>query len=192
MQLPRLEITNHFAQLGIRQKRAHLEIHQRHADVMIKQPPADVKMIKTKGKLYIDQSEAFADAGLKHPLRKSREWIQQSLQKAREAVAIDVQQGDQMMRIENGGNAFPQIARQNITPKRQDFNIGYVPSSIFKVKFHYEPSRIKVEVNPEKPIVKFKANPPEMKYHPGQTNIYVKQKESIQFRAVGLNVDRNL
>lgn len=192
MQLPQLKISSEFAQLGINQTRANIEIHQKHADLKIKQPPPDVEITLTKGKLYIDQSEAFADAGLKHPLRKSKEWAQQSKQKLLSGIATDASQGDQMMKIENGNNAIPQIAKTNSTPKMQDFNLAYVPSSMFQVKFDYQPSELKVDIKTSKPIVKARVNPPEINYRPWQTDIYVKQKQSIHFSVTGMNVDRQL
>lgn len=191
MQLPRLELHNTFAKLGIKKRNATIQIRQPQAELTYNQPQPEVKMYKTKGKLTIDQTEAFADAGLKHPFRMTEEQFIKSKQKVLQALATKAAEGDRLMKIEyQSSSVIPQIAKNNSEPPQKEFNIGFVPSSMSKVKIHYEPSKIKMDVNLENFTLHVKPNKPIIKFNQGDLQIYLKQKANLQIQAVGAAVDQ--
>ncbi len=192
MQLPRLELHNTFAELGINKRNATIQIRQPQADMSYNQPQPDVKMHKTKGKLTIDQTEAFADAGLKHPFRMTQEQFSRSKQKVLQAISAKASEGDQLMKIETQGSSsvIPQIAKNKSEPAQKEFNIGFVPSSTSKVKIHYQPSEIKIDVNLENFKLRVKPNKPIIKFNQGDLQIYLKQKANLQIQAVGANINQ--
>ncbi|HHW36008.1 MAG TPA: hypothetical protein GXX18_01690 [Bacillales bacterium] len=193
MQLLHLNISSQFAKLGIHSQRPGLEIKQPPADLQLRQPQPDLTMTKTKGKLEIDQSEAFADANLKPPLRRTKEAAEQSKEKLLQDLAQKANEGRRLMKIETKNkNTIAQIAREHSEPKQKQFNIGFVPESATKVKFHYTPSEIDINVNLDKAIVKAKPNKPIIKYHKGDIQIYLRQKPSIEFNVTASKYDLNI
>lgn len=193
MQLLHLSISSQFAKLGMSSQKSWLEIKQPSADMQLRQPQPDLTVTKTKGKLEINQTEAFADANLKSPLRRTREAAQEAKQKLLRDLASQAAEGDRLMKIESGNkNVIPQIAKEQSEPKQHQFNIGFVPESAFKVKFHYTPSEIDIKVDQNKTLVQVKPNKPIIKYHKGDMQIYVRQKPSIEFKVTGTKYDLNI
>ncbi len=183
LQLPSLEITSQFGKIGIRSYDAVLEIRQPPADMKIRQPLPDVTITKTNSKLEIDQSEAFADANLK-PLHR---WIKERAQQAKQVVLQDIAQeareGSRLMKIESKTNAIAQIAKEQSEPAYKQPNIAFIPESPLKVKFHYTPSKISIHVGEYEPKIAVKVNKPIIKYRPGDVQVYLRQKPSIEFSA---------
>lgn len=193
MQLPRLELTNTMAQLGISQQSATISIRQPKADLTLNQPQPDVEYIKTKSHLEIDQTEGFVDANLKHPYRLIREWAAKAKQDALRALAEEAAEGDRLMKIENQSESIiPQIAKEESENPYKPFNIGYIPSSVDRVKIHYQPSSIEVKVHQGNFNIDIKQNTPIIRYNAGDLQIYLKQKANLHIQAVGAGLDQKI
>lgn len=193
MQLPRLELHNTFAQLGIQQKNASIKIRQPKAELNYNQPQPSMEIHKSPSKLEIDQTEAFADANLKHPFRNIKEWTERAKQKILQSLAEKANEGDRLMKIEGRSESvIPEIAKQKSETPPKQFNIGFMPSSTDKVKFTYQPSEIKIIMNTKPITFNVKTNGPMINYHPGDFNIYLKQKASLKIQAVGATLDQKI
>ena len=84
------------------------------AEMTIRQPQADIQYRQKDAKIRIDQSEAFADAGLKPISQHIQEWAAKGRQQALKATAKAAKQGDQLMNIAKGGSdKIERIAKQN-------------------------------------------------------------------------------
>ncbi|MGO4888799.1 DUF6470 family protein [Anaerobacillus sp. MEB173] len=193
MEMPHIDITQTNAAVSMKSNRPPLQIKQPHADLSIKQEHFDlIQISKTASKLYIDQTEAFADANLVSPLRSSKEFLDRTNQEVGEYVAKMSQQGDQLMKIENGTGAIYQIAAENSNLPRRETQLGWMPRSAFQVKFDYDPGELSFAVRKAKVEINVKRNEPIINIPKWQIDVYVKQKQSISFQAVGGNVNRKL
>lgn len=191
MQLPRIDIDSSFSYLGINQKRATLSIRQPQAEMKVNQPQPDVEYLKTQSKLEIDQSEAFADANLKHPTRVIKEIAQQSKQKLLQNLAKEASEGERLMKIETQNkNVIADLAVEKITPAPKQLTIDYMPSSADKVKFYYQPSKVEIRVNQGNFQMEFTPNKPVISYIRGDISIYLKQKAQIQMIPIGAILDQ--
>lgn len=183
MNLPQLHINQSFAQIGIEQRFSTLQLRQPMADLQLRQPLPEIKISKTDSKLEIDQTEAFADANLKSPIRVANEWVAKAKQTALQSIAKEVKEGDRLMKIENQRESvIPQIAKEKSLGTVQQFGLGYMPSSPFKVKFDYTPSELRLDANVKKAEVHAKVNEPMIKINQGNVDVYVKQKNKIQIQ----------
>lgn len=194
MDLPRIEIHTVRAETGIQTERPPMSIRQRPADIEIDQDLVGTFRISTTAsKLYIDQSEAFADADLKGPLRRNREMVQKAHENVMEYIAKTARQGERLKRIEHGGNALAEIAREKGERKQFSYNIANVPKNAFRVKFHYVPSEVHVDIDWPDPEIRVKTNEPEIHIPRWRANVYLKQKNSIHFSVVqGETIDKKL
>ncbi|WLR50596.1 DUF6470 family protein [Bacillus tianshenii] len=95
-----------------------------------------------------------------------------------------------MMKIENGYGAIQRIVKANSDLKTYEFNIGFIPKSASQVKFQYEPGEAQINIKPNKAFIKITPNKPEIKYNQWVTEIYMKQKNSIDITAVGININK--
>lgn len=193
MQLPHLDITSVHGHIGMKSQRPHIQIKQHNADLSIKQEHvATLKISQKAAKLFIDQTEAFADANLKGPLRSSDEFVANTKQKVMAYISKQAGQGDQLMKIENGGSVIPGLAKQDseLYPEKQ-LNIALMPRP-FQVKFQVEPSDVEITVNRTEPEINVTRREPTIQHRRWETDVYVKQKNSISFQIVNHQVNRQL
>lgn len=192
MQLPYLEHSSTRAYIGLNANRPHLRIRQQQADLQIKQEHmANVKLEITHGELQIDQSAAFADADLKGILQRNREFIQKSKQIALENLAKASQEGDKLMRIEHGYQKIQKVSADKSELKHYETNIALVPKP-FQVKIDYQPGTVKVRAGEAPLQINATPHKPDIQFQKWQTDTYIRQKNSLNFRVVGLNVNKAL
>lgn len=189
MRLPQIQIDSTMAKLAVQIRDMKIEMERINPEVQIRQPQADIKIEKIDGQLQIDQSEAFADANLKHVTRMTEEYAAKGKNHVLKSIATAVQQGDQLMKIESSGKtAIPQLAKTNSESSHVDFTSGQMPKS--KVKIHYSPGDVKVEIKQNTPEFKVKTHDLNFKVDPGDVNIYLKQKAEVTFSIPGLNINQ--
>ncbi|MDQ0269091.1 DUF6470 family protein [Cytobacillus purgationiresistens] len=189
MSMPYLEAHIRNAQIGIQYDQPNMKIKQPQADLRIQQPAAEVKISREASSLHIDQSEARADGDIKGTSRRVQEWAEKAKHTLTEGVARRVRQGDQMMKIENGGGAIPRIAKENGQPAPKSIGIGFIPKSHFRVQIDYDPGKVDIEVIPHEPIIDAQINKPIIDHENWKANIYLQQKESVSFELKNFNVD---
>ncbi len=179
LDIPKLRVSTTPAKMSISTTKAVLEIQQPPSDISLEQPKAEVQIETDIGKLSIDQTEAWADMDLKSFFRRGDEFAQQGYQDWLAGIERNVQDGDELMKIENGFQAIAGQAERNSVSPIYDFNIGWIPKA-GSVKMSYEPGKVNIDVKPQKPRVNIKANLPIINFTPGKVNIDVKQYSSIK------------
>ncbi|WP_100405457.1 DUF6470 family protein [Bacillus solitudinis] len=192
MQVPHLDIQSNDAYIGLRSQRPGPQIRQHQADLQIRQQHSSIEISTTASKLYIDQTEAFADANLKSPLRMANEFWAKSESHVAQHIAKRSQQGEMMKKIENGFGAFAQIAKANSEKPMKQVVLGSMPKSAFHVKFDYQPAEVKVHAPTKQPEITVNRRDPDIQIPKWQTETYVRQKNSISFQAVGMAVNQGL
>ncbi|HWO77293.1 MAG TPA: DUF6470 family protein [Bacillus sp. (in: firmicutes)] len=185
MQLPQIRIESQQAILGIRTKNATQEIKQPHADVQIRQPKAELSIETKKGQLTIDQTKAWEDMKLYPPLRSIEVSAQKGKQAWFEGIARRAKEGEQLMKIENGGNAISDIAYQKVKPETLNFNIGWIPSH-FSVKIHYEPGDVGIQAQPRVPEINVTPQKPIISYTPGDVTYQLEQYPNLKINFVNV------
>jgi hypothetical protein len=193
MNLPQIRLESTLAKIAIETTPPMLEIEQPQAELDLQQPPAEMKIEKTPAKLTIDQTKAWEDMDLKHIFRRIEEFAQQGYEDWLEGMARVSRQGDELMRIENGGNPIAEQAKENSEDPIYEFNVGWVPSH-FSVKTNYEPTKVHIDVKVNKPINNTKINKPIINYTPGKVTIDLAQRNSLKidfvnFKFIGTNFE---
>lgn len=178
MNVPQIRLQSISAQISIHTNKGQQSIEQLKADLSIEQPKADLKIETTPGQLSIDQTEAWADMDLKHISRRVAEVASQSKQDALEGIARRAEEGQQLMRIEDGGNPIADIAKKNSAKRIYPFNIGYIPSA-GSVKIQYEPANVNIDVTTNKPNINASINKPIIDYKPGSVDIQLERRNEL-------------
>ncbi|WP_338368149.1 DUF6470 family protein, partial [Enterococcus faecium] len=114
MQLPQIRSQTIFAPTEIRITPAKLEIQQRPADLRIEQPKADLSIERITSTLTIDQTKAREDVGMISVARKTEMDAQQGRSDLLAGISRRIQEGNEMMMIENGGNPIASQAKRNL------------------------------------------------------------------------------
>jgi hypothetical protein len=185
MNLPQIRLESTLAKIAIETTLPVQEIEQPPAELDLQQPPAEIKIEKTPAKLTIDQTKAWEDMDLKHIFRRIEEFAQQGYEDWLEGMARVSRQGDELMRIEDGGDPIAEQAKENSEDPMYEFNIGWVPSH-FSVKTNFEPAIVHIDVKVNKPIIKTKINKPIINYTPGKVTTELVQRNSLKIDFVNL------
>jgi len=179
MLFPQIRLESSFAKTKLNIKRPTQEIHQPKADMDIQQPKAELTIERTPSRLSIDQTKAREDMDLKHISKRIEEAAQQGYQDWLEGLARVAQDGNEMMRIENGGGAIARIAKRNSEGTPDQFNIGWIPSQ-GSVKIDYAPGRVDIRVKENKPKISVQVNKPVHEYNPGSTEVNLAKYQSLE------------
>ena len=129
-----LKITTTNAQIEMKTTNAKVDIQNQSANVSMKTKQAKVNLKSEKSKIQIDQSVCFSESGLKDVFELIRSSANLGKQRASQAIARTSSEGDQLMRIENGGNPIISQAVGNaFADDNKQYNIGVMPKSRPKI-----------------------------------------------------------
>lgn len=193
MDMPRVQIDQTFARIGMQHHRPQLSISQGQADLRIQQDlGSTLRMQTTDATLSIDQSAAFADADVKSIFRRNEEFANKANQQAMNYIAQTARDGDRMKKIESGANVIAELAKgKGLQPERQ-FELRNIPGGTEKVRISHRPSELSIQADHSP--VSIHAQPHQTKIHAPkwEVNTYLAQKNQIQFSTVGHIINRQL
>ncbi|HZG71727.1 MAG TPA: DUF6470 family protein [Chondromyces sp.] len=185
MQLPQIRLTSQQTAIQLDTQNPVQSIEQPKAILDIQQPPAELTIERTPARLTIDQTKAREDMDLKSIFRRTEEAAQLGYQDALQGIARRAAEGDELMRIEHGGNPIPSQARRNSEGPEKQFNIGWIPSH-GSVKIDFTPGKVDIRVKTNPAINNSRPQKPIHDYQPGKVNISMKQYPSLDIDFVNL------
>lgn len=196
MLFPQIRLESFFAQTELTINKPKQEIRQPKANLDIQQPKAELTMQRTPNRLSIDQRQARADMDLKNVSQRIEEAAQRGRQDLLAAIARIAQDGNELMRIENGGGAIARQAKRNSEGPPDSFNIGFIPSH-FSVKIGYEAGKVDINVKENKPVINAHINKPIHDYAPGSAEVGLSKYQSLQIdfenlRYVGIGYEQKI
>ncbi|RST77480.1 hypothetical protein D4T97_003070 [Siminovitchia acidinfaciens] len=183
--IPQIRMESVMGQIGMRTRPARQTIEQPKAVLDIQQPPAEMHIERTPSKLTIDQTKAWEDMNLKSLPKVMEEFAQEGRSKAMEGTARRAEEGDELMRIEQGGNPITGLAKRNSERPEASFNIGFIPSP-FSVKLNYEPSIVDIQWTRREPIIHVEPQKPVVEYEQGNVDIYMEREPSLKIDFINL------
>jgi hypothetical protein len=188
--IPKLHISQTYAQLSIRQDPGGVEIEQPKAKVEIKTQLPSMEIERVESKLEIDQSKAWDAYGIINPLEmNSRIYGQVRDSVVPQAIAKIAQDGDRMAAIHRSTGVIAELAAESWVELQVNFageasynnvDVNYTPDQL---SFRLVEGVVNIQVEPQWPIIQHK---------PSQVNIAVEKYPSIQIEWRGRNVDRML
>lgn len=178
MRVPQVRMDSQLKLISIQTENAQVGIQQPKATQEIRQPSADLSIRTRPGRLTIDQSQAWYDMGLKSAIVSRNDWAREGYQNVMEGIARRRREGDEQMKIENGGNPLVAQAARNAHPPQKSFNIGFVPS-VFSVKTDYQPAEVDIRIEPNQPMIRHTTNQPMITYSPGRVTTGIRQENYL-------------
>ncbi|MEK3935490.1 DUF6470 family protein [Sporosarcina sp. FSL W7-1349] len=179
MNIPQLQIQTTRGILGLQIDKSIQEIEQPKATQQIEQPAAVLEMSTTRPQLSLDTTENRAEIDMKSAIRRGNENAQYGMQKVMEGIARRAQEGQQLVQIENGGNAMVHIIKQNTDRPIAPLGIRFVGDRT-KVQTDITPGKLNINATPQKPIHDVQINKPIHNYTPGKVTGVMEQYPSIQ------------
>ena len=179
MNIPQLQIQTTRGILGLQITKPTQKIEQPRPTISQEQPAAILEMSSTRPQLSIDTTEVRADIDMKSVFRRSAENAQFGHQSVMEGIARRASEGQQLVRIENGGNALVEIAKQNATPPPAELGIRFVGDRT-KIQTEIRPGTLNINATPQKPIHDVQVNKPIHHYTQGKVTGQMEQWPDIQ------------
>ncbi|MCM3602653.1 DUF6470 family protein [Robertmurraya korlensis] len=179
MRIPQIRIQTTPAQIEITTQKGQMLIEQPPGELQIEQPQATVNITRIPGKLTIDQTQARADVDLKSIRKRIEEAAQMGKQDLLAGIARRAQEGEELMKIENGFGAISSISRRSSDGPKKEFNIGWIPRA-GSVKIEYDPGKLEVDAKSNKPIINYVMNKPNLTYTPSEVIVGLRQYADIK------------
>lgn len=176
------------ALIGLQTHNAQMNLKSPLPKIEIETTPGSLNAHITLPKIEIDQSQCFSESGLKGPLELIAENATNSVSAMYESVGRIAEQGDQLTIINKNANPIAEQAFYNAFDQfERDFNMVTMPKS--RPKITLIEGKVTFDPTPTKVNISAKLTKPEMNYQPGKVEVYLRQKNSIDIRFEGLNLD---
>lgn len=174
LQIGQIQMTSQMGKIQINQKAGEINISQPKTGMAISQPQPQMSIQTTKGKLTIDQSQAFEEANLYGPLRATEKEAQTGRQVIQEGTRRRAAEGVQLIDIHLDRNQIAEQAKQNGHRQYTPPSIKYVPSP-FSVKTNYEKGNLSIDAKANEPQIDVKVNKPVIDFRRGGVDISMAQ-----------------
>lgn len=186
-----LTITRTDARLGMETTPGKFNMETRRASLELHQKQARVNINTELPKVFIDQYECFAEAGLKNSSDLLKEQSEMAYQQAIEFIGKTAEDGDQLAKIELGGNPIADMAERDAYPEKE-FGLAFIPVS--SPKFDVTGSLdIEAERNWEGVTngveINYLPAQLDINYTPASLRIYMQSYGSLNISYQGRNVD---
>ncbi|WP_079524723.1 DUF6470 family protein [Solibacillus isronensis] len=179
MNIPQIQLQTTRGQIGLTTKKPVQQIEQPKAELYLQQPKAEMSIRTTKSKLTSDTVEMRESLDLKSSASRTAEVAQYSAQTAMEGLARRVQEGGELMKIENGGNPLAEQAKRTGKQPYSSLGIKFIPQA-GSVKISFTPGSADTQVESQKVINNTKTNKPIHTYTPGKVNVEMLQHPSLK------------
>lgn len=137
-----------------------------------------LEMETTQPKVLIDQSQPFAEAGLKNIKAFMDESISYGLQIVQQGIARIVDQGNSYIEIHSGVDPIPDQAISNAFDMfDKEFNYGAIPKS--RPSIRLQEGRVNTSFVPGSVNNNSTQRKVELEYTPWQVNYFMKQYSSV-------------
>lgn len=181
----RLQMKSQMALIGINTTQPQLKQNTQlpKLNLQIDKPEIEIKTIQPK--VYIDQTEAFADVGIKKPERLTRDNVAYSKQKMQESIARIASQGDQLTEIQNISDDTV-IANQAYENAFGQFEHDWGYTHIPKSGPEFTPVRGEVNISLKRGEVagQLRKGTANFELIRGKVDIYLRQKNNLEINVV--------
>ena len=179
MLLPQIRMESQMAKIAISTTPGKQSIKQPKADIDLQPAKVAMEINRTPGKLTIDQTKAWEDRNLADTFRFIEKIAEEGYQAWLEGIARLAEQGDELMKIENGGSPLADQAKENSESPMYEVNVGWIPS-LFSVKFDYEPGNLDINWHLKKAEFRAIPNKPIIHYDRGRVDIKIAQYQKLK------------
>lgn len=119
-------------ELGIQRTPSRMNLETENARLALRQKHTRINISTERPQVLIDQSQCFAEAGLKSNYDFAREAALRGFRQSMDFIGQTASDGYALAEIEKGGNTIASIAVRRAYPQRQ-FGLDFIPKSRPKI-----------------------------------------------------------
>lgn len=185
-----LRITQTHGQIGIQTYRSWMDIRQTPPKAHIEQRPPELYIERKLPEVHIDQTQCFAESGLKPVLQLASDFYKEGLQAGFEAIGRIAEEGTRLRSIEKGGNPIAEIAYEK-SLRNDQVTMVQMPKSRPKIEWDMGYLRIDWKPNPAK-IEWETYTTAQINATKHKVEIYMRQWPDIKIEYIGNNIDSRI
>ncbi|WP_166243629.1 DUF6470 family protein [Paenibacillus turpanensis] len=176
--VPQLSIQSQRGLIDIRTTRGHYEIERPKPDVQVESSPTVVTANNRPGQLRIDQSLTENALTGGKPEAFWQRLYSQYKEVAQQNLIQIVEKGNRVGDLRVQGNPQAEMALDEFIEGPPDLQV-YGPASPANISFEYTPNDLNMQVEVGKRDVNIQVHRPQITYHRGSVETYMKQYPSV-------------
>lgn len=188
MNIPRIQIQQGYSRIGLEITKGQQSIEQPRPSLNMTQQRGKLVMERTNPALEIDSSRAWSALGVAPIAEMNDRIAQSSHQISMHNIAEIARAGDRMMAIQEGGNVFAEIARENVFKDRPRIEVTGEPG-YDNVDITFIPGQVNTTYIPGEVTFNPETHKPVIDYQLGKVNTYLTQKNYINISVIGNQLD---
>ncbi|MBT2764794.1 DUF6470 family protein [Paenibacillus sp. ISL-20] len=188
MNIPRIQIQQGYSKIGLETTKGQHSIEQPKPSLNMRQQRGKLEMERTSSELKIDSSRAWSALGVAPIAEMNDRIAQSSYQISMHNIAEIARNGDRMMAIQEGGNVFAEIARENVFKDRPRIEVTGEPG-YDNVDITFIPGQVNTTYIPGEVTFNPETHKPVIDYQLGKVNTYLTQKNYINISVIGNQLD---
>lgn len=175
-----VRIHQQYAQIGMNIKEPVLNLHTEHPQITLQTRPGQLEMVSERPVLHIDQRQCFADANMRSPEAFKDYMASLARQAAMDAIGQIASDGDTFADFKH--NTVGSIAAAN-SVHQHEFEARAIPQQPPEISFDISP--VQVDYQPSSIESNLQRGFVDPKLDWGQVNVYLQQKNYVNFQFAG-------
>lgn len=185
--VPMISVQSQRGLIGIESKRGQFEIRRPQPELQIESKRATITADNGPGELVIDQTLTNNALTGGKPQAFWERLYAQYKQVAQENVQRIVQEGNRMGALHRKDNPIAELALNEFVEGAPDLEVfGY--ASPANISFQYTPNNVNIQVERGSLNVDVKVHRPDIQFHRGGVDIYMKQYPKVTITPPAFNI----
>ena len=186
IKMPQVTINQRFSKIGMDIKKPDYQINQTKPETIIEQGKGNLQVKQKNIKVNVDNYPARYDLGYRNYKDFMKDFAQKGKQSMLSQIKKYANQGDQLMRIENGGKPIISQAKQENKPSKKEIALRWKRGPKISVRensldINYSPQKVKSNLS------RGKVN---SNLNWGKVSTYLEQKADLEINVRGNNLNR--
>ncbi len=181
-----LEINQSFSKIGMDIKNPSMQVSQNKGEIALDKGLGEQSINKKDAKVNIDNYPAEYDLGYRNTEDFMKDFSQKGKETALSQIAKYANQGDQLMRIESGGDPIVSQAKENSKRNEKDIGIRWKRGPSISVS----KDQLDINYNPRDVKVNYSKGNFSSDFNWGKINTYLEQKANLEINVRGSNLNR--
>lgn len=182
-----IRITQTYAKLGIDTQNAIYNMRNNgKTDFTMRHTEPQIQIHSTAPQILIDQTQSFADEGLKGNTAFLDESVALGKQNLLQYVGKEAQEGDSFAQIQYGGKPILEAIRQE-GYQTKEYDVGIMPEHAPQISL--QEGEVDIQLMEGDVQTQYNYVPIDVQYAAGRVSYYLRQKNGVNIEYIGSNVD---
>lgn len=185
MDMPQIQINQQFARIGIKIKTPYIKVKQGNSKIGINYPQDKIEINQQNAIVNIDSYPTRYDLNIKNIMDFRKDITQKSKQTVMQSIGRMAQNGDSLMKLENGGNPVVEIIKRETFQPLRELGLKWIS----RPKFNVEPAKLDVKYKQNSLVLIPESSDTDIKLARGMVKINMVQYNKLDIEIRGKYID---